>query len=196
MQAGVKSTRNIFNRYPRFPCRGLPGGGRGPKLPAMEHCKNSARAVPAETDAPPPSAGRILRGVLRLLHARDYRALTEFPLPDGRRADIVALDRSGLIEIVEVKSSLADFRADVKWPDYRSYCDGFYFAVDAAFPRERLPTDTGLIVADAFDAIVLRSAPAHTLNAARRRALLVRFARAAAGRLAATDSMSLPAAPW
>ena len=128
-------------------------------------------------------AGRILRGVVRLLVNLDYRLLTEFSLPDGRRADVAAVDTRGGFAIVEVKSSVADFRGDAKWPCYRAWCDSFFFAIDLEFPRTLLPADVGLIVADGFEGAILRPAPIYPLNGARRRALLLRFARTASGRL-------------
>ncbi len=130
------------------------------------------------------SAGRIARGVIRLLTLLDFRALTEFRLPDGRRADVAAVDARGGFALVEVKSSLADFRADGKWPCYLDYCDAFYFAVAPSFPREVLPDNVGLIVSDGWEAAVVRPAAPVAMAAARRRALLLRFARTAAGRLA------------
>lgn len=129
------------------------------------------------------SAQLIVRGVLRLLASLDYRALTEFPLPNGRRVDIAALDGGGGFAIVEVKSSVADFRADGKWPCYQAFCDSFYFAVDTLFPLSVLPDDVGVIVADGFQGVVMRPSPVRRLNGARRRALLLRFGRAAAARL-------------
>ncbi|MFO1156482.1 MAG: MmcB family DNA repair protein [Rhodospirillales bacterium] len=129
------------------------------------------------------SASLIVRGVLRLLMSLDYRTLTEFPLPNGRRVDVAALDGRGGFAIVEVKSSVADFRADGKWPGYRAFCDSFYFAVDAPFPLAVLPDDVGLIVADGFEGAVVRPSPVRKLNGVRRRALLLRFGRTAAMRL-------------
>lgn len=123
------------------------------------------------------------RGTRRLLRNLKFSTLTELPLASGRRADIVALARDGSILIVEIKSSLADFRADAKWPDYRTHCDGFYFAIPDGVPPEIMPADTGIIVADAFGAAILREAPEHRLAAATRRAMLMRFAHAAAHRL-------------
>jgi len=112
------------------------------------------------------------------------------PLPNGRRADILALRPDGCFVAVEVKSGARDFLSDAKWPEYREYCDQLFFAVDLDFPQELLPGDTGLLVADGADAAMLRDAPSHTLAPARRRALLHRYAVVAAGRLAA---MSDPA---
>lgn len=125
----------------------------------------------------------IARGVTRLLTEMGYRTLPELPLGNGRRVDVIGLDRQGRFAVVEVKSSLADFRADAKWLDYLPYCDAFYFAVDADFPLDALPGDVGVIVADAYDGAVRRAAPIRPMNAHRRRALTVRFARTAAGRL-------------
>jgi hypothetical protein len=107
------------------------------------------------------------------------------PLPNGRRADILALAPDGCFVVLEVKSGPRDFLADAKWPDYREFCDRLFFAVDLEFPRELLPEDTGLVVADGLDAELLRDAPSHPLAPARRRALLHRFAAQAAHRLAA-----------
>jgi hypothetical protein len=107
----------------------------------------------------------------------------ELTLASGRRADILALGRDGAVWIVEIKSSVADFRADGKWPGYRDFCDCFSFAVPGDFPTDILPPDAGLILADAFGADVVREAPEHRLSGARRKAVLLRFAHAAAGRL-------------
>jgi len=125
----------------------------------------------------------IARGVTRLLGEMGYRTLPELPLGNGRRVDVIGLDRQGHFAVVEVKSSLADFRADGKWLEYLPYCDAFYFAVDLNFPLDVLPRDVGVIVADAYDGAVRRDAPLRPMNANRRRALTVRFARTAAGRL-------------
>ncbi len=130
-------------------------------------------------------AAEILRGVARALAAADQAVVAELALANGRRADLVALDRTGTITLVEVKASRADFLADRKWPAYLGYCDRFYFAVADGFPLELLPPEEGLIRADRFAAEVLREAPLRTLGAARRKALLIRFARASAGRLRA-----------
>ncbi len=130
-------------------------------------------------------AAEIQRGTSRLLRAHGFSVVTELPLASGHRADIVALGRAGDIWIVEIKSSLADFQADGKWPAYRDYCDRLLFAVAADFPAEVLPPDTGLILADRFAAELIREAPEHRLAGARRKAMTLRFARAAALRLQA-----------
>lgn len=138
----------------------------------------------ADSEAPAPTGPRLTRGVCRAFAARALTSLSEFTLANGRRADVIALDTSGELTIVEVKSSLADFRTDGKWQAYLEFCDRFYFAVPAGFPHEVLPGDCGLIVADAYDAEIVRPAPLSKLNAARRRAVLLRFARVASQRLA------------
>jgi hypothetical protein len=107
------------------------------------------------------------------------------PLPNGRRADILALLPDGSFAVVEVKSCARDFLVDGKWPEYRDYCDWLYFAVDLDFPAALLPADVGVIVVDGLDAALVREAPSHRLTSPRRRALLHRYAVAAAGRLAA-----------
>jgi len=109
--------------------------------------------------------------------------VTELPLATGRRADVVGLGAGGELWIVEIKSSVEDFRVDRKWPDYRLFCDRLYFATHAAVPAEIFPDDTGLILADAYGAELMRDAPEHKLTGATRRAMLLRFAQAAAHRL-------------
>jgi hypothetical protein len=130
-------------------------------------------------------AAEILRGVARALAAADQAVVAEVPLANGRRADLVALDRSGTITLVEVKASRADFVADHKWQDYLDYCDRFYFAVAAGFPLELLPPAEGLILADRFAGEILRAAKLRCLSAPRRKAILIRIARASALRLQA-----------
>ena len=129
------------------------------------------------------SAALLARGVCRALDRLGYASLLEFPLANGRRADIIALGRSGEVAIVEVKSSVADFRADRKWVDYRDFADRFYFAVPNNFPVALIPEDCGLIVADRFDASLIRDGSPSPLASGRRRALTLRFALAAATRL-------------
>jgi hypothetical protein len=131
-------------------------------------------------------AAAIQRGACRMLCALGHSVVTELPLSTGHRADIVALGRTGEIWIVEIKSSLADFQADGKWGDYRGHCDRLFFAVANGFPLDVLPGDTGLILADRYGAELLREAPEHKLAGGRRKAVTLRFARAAALRLHAT----------
>jgi hypothetical protein len=131
------------------------------------------------------TARAVARGTARFLHALGYSVVSELPLPSGRRADLVALGGDGEILIVEIKSSVADFRADQKWMDYRLHCDRLFFATLIDVPREIFPAATGLIVADAFGATVAWEAPEHRLTAARRKSVMLRFAHAAALRLQA-----------
>ncbi len=135
----------------------------------------------------PDRAARIRRASARLCARLGWAALHEVPLPNGRRADILALRPDGGFACIEVKSGVRDFQTDGKWPEYRDFCDALFFAVDADFPREMLPDEVGLIVAEGLDAELLRAAPDTRLAASRRRALLHRFALLAAGRLAAAE---------
>lgn len=136
----------------------------------------------------PPAAERtfaVCRAAQRFCAARGWAPVTEMPLPNGRRADILALQPDGGFVVVEVKSCARDFLSDGKWPEYREFCDRLFFAVDLDFPQELLPEEVGLIVAEGPDAAMLREAPSHPLAPARRRALLHRYAVTAAARLAA-----------
>ena len=125
----------------------------------------------------------VQRGVCRLLREAGFATLTEFTLRTGRRADIIAVNTAGLIWIVEIKSSLEDYRADSKWPEYRGYCDRLFFAIPQSMEQEIIPADTGLIVADGWGADILRHPQETPLHAARRKAVTLAFARAAALRL-------------
>ena len=138
----------------------------------------------------PPVDGRqsehalsVQRGVGRLLRAQGFAIVAELPLATGRRADIVALGPGGDLWIVEIKSSVEDFRVDRKWPEYRLSCDRLFFATHAEVPLDIFPGDAGLILADSYGAELMREAPEHRLPAATRKAMLVRFAQAAAHRL-------------
>jgi hypothetical protein len=142
-------------------------------------------AVAASPPGLPERTFGICRAAMRFCASRGWAPLTEMRLPNGRRADIVALLPDGGFAIIEVKSGARDFLADSKWPEYRAYCDALYFAVDLDFPADLLPADAGLVVADGLETALLREAPRHPLAPSRRRALLHRFARQAAGRLAA-----------
>ena len=125
----------------------------------------------------------VARGTRRMLRRLNFSTITELPLLSGRRADIVALAMDATIFIVEIKSSVADFRADTKWRDYRAHCDRLFFAIPETVPSEIMPEDAGLILADAYGAVILRESPEHRMAAAARRAILMRFAHAAAHRL-------------
>ena len=132
----------------------------------------------------------VARGVTRLFFRQDLFAICEVPLPNGRRADMMALDARGQLTIVEIKVSRADLLGDQKWPAYLDFCDRFFWAVPAGFALEpfeeecRAPGLCGLIVADRYDAAVVREAAVRPLPSARRRAETLRFARRAARRLA------------
>jgi hypothetical protein len=128
----------------------------------------------------------VVRGVMRLLLDHGYAPLIEMPLGSGRRADVVGLGAAGEIVIVECKSCFEDYRVDAKWHDYAEYCDAFYFAVTENFPQDVLPEDVGLIVADQFSGAFVRPAAEQpALAPARRRSMLLGYARLAAARLAA-----------
>lgn len=146
-----------------------------------------------ETPLPPPSVPgppampgqRLARGVGRHLRGLDFASLCEFVPAPGLRVDVMGLGPRGEIWIIECKSSRVDFTSDRKWTGYLEWCDRFFWAVDMDFPAEILPGETGLILADAFDAEIQRwPETTKPLPAARRRALTQRFARVAAGRLA------------
>ena len=143
----------------------------------------STRSDANKTEIPRDIAPQLARGVTRLLAEQGYGTLVEFRLPVGRRVDVIGLDRDSRFAIVEIKTSVADFRADQKWREYLPYCDLFYFAVPEGFPTVLLPTSCGLIIADAYTAAVVRPGIAMAMNASRRRHQLVRFALAAAVRL-------------
>ncbi len=149
-----------------------PGPGADPAAdPGGDRC-----AALAETP-------RVTRGVRRWLAARGLSSLCEVTLPTGRRLDILALCPRGGLTAIEVKVSVADLRGDRKWTSYRDWCDRLYFAVPPGFPLELVPEDSGLLVADAFDAVEHRAPPEHPVAAARRRSMLIEFGRLAAARL-------------
>jgi hypothetical protein len=129
------------------------------------------------------TAALLQKGVCRRFRAQGFATLCEFTLASGRRADVIALGPKGDVWIVEIKSSPEDFRADRKWPDYRDFCDRLYFAVSSTMDQALLPLDAGLIIADGFGAEILRDPDETPLNAARRKAMTISFARAAALRL-------------
>jgi hypothetical protein len=150
---------------------------------------------PCFQDAPP-VATEVARGVTRLFCRQDLFAICEVPLANGRRADMMALDAKGALAIVEIKVAKADLLGDSKWTDYLDYCDRFFWAVPpelaAICEGERfLPNEAGLIVADRYDAVLVRQAMDRPLAPARRKAELLRFARRAARRLSAQIDPSL-----
>jgi hypothetical protein len=130
-----------------------------------------------------PAAAALQRGVCRAMRALGHSVVTELSLANGRRADVVALSGTGDVTIVEIKSCLLDYQSDGKWQDYLPFCDRLYFAVSADFPREIIPPSAGLIIADRYGAELLREPLEERLPAARRKAMMLCFARAAALRL-------------
>ena len=146
----------------------------------------AAKETVVLTFSRPETTSAVTRGAARVFVALGYAPLLEVTLPNGRRADILALGPRGQIAIAEVKSGPEDFRVDRKWGDYLPYCDAFFFAVAPEFPQDILPETPGLIVADAFDGAVIREAPASPLAGPRRKALTLAFARLAAMRVVAT----------
>ncbi len=146
----------------------------------------------AAPSARPEVTAALARGVSRVLVDHGLAPLLEVPLGNGRRADVMGLSGKGEIWIVETKSCLADFAVDQKWPDYLEYCDRYFFGVAEDFPREVLPAEPGLIVADGFGGAILRMGPQAKLAPARRKAATLVFARLAAWR-AANGMAVLPA---
>jgi hypothetical protein len=139
---------------------------------------DNEHALPA-----PEQTRQVTRGVCRYLSDLGYSVLTEFTLRNGRRADVIGLGRDGDIIIVEVKVSVADLRADQKWPEYGDFCDQLYFAAPRDFPLDLLPGECGVLVADGWGADEVRPADTLRLHASRRRVLTLKLARKAAQRL-------------
>jgi hypothetical protein len=148
-----------------------------PADPLSVDCGLAPAARPDVTSA-------LTRGVSRLFRDLGLAPMAEFRLPNGRRADMAGLCPKGRLVIAEIKSCEADFAADGKWEDYLPFCDEFYFAVSAEFPRALLPEGEGLIIADAFGGAILRPSALRAMAAARRKAITLRFARQAAARTA------------
>jgi len=139
---------------------------------------------PVARQARPEITLAVCRGACRLLRQAGHSVLLELSLPNGRRADIMAVGGKGDLTIVEVKSSIEDWRVDEKWPEYLDWCDELFFAVPVDFPRELIPEEIGLIVADAYGGEILRRPAKRAVAAARRKALLIDCARLASERLA------------
>ncbi len=135
----------------------------------------------------------VRRGVQRLMIALRISLLPEMPLASGRRADLVCLTEKGEIVIIEIKTSIEDFRVDRKWPDYLQHCDRLYFATHPGVPTDIFPVECGLIVSDGYGAEILREAPEDKLPAATRRAMTLRFARLSADRLLQAEWAAHPA---
>lgn len=137
----------------------------------------------------------VRRGVQRLLMEMGASVIPEISLASGRRADLVALTRKGDIWIIEIKSSIEDFRVDRKWPEYRLHSDRFFFATHPDVPAGIFPDECGFILSDGYGAEILRDAPEHRLPPAIRKALMLRIARAGAARLTAAEiaGVAIPA---
>jgi len=145
--------------------------------------------------APTLMPGQLLaRGVCRAMRSHDFVSVEELVPTSGLRVDVMALGPKGEIWVIECKSSRADFAADHKWQRYLEWCDRFFWAVDADFPTELLPEETGLIIADPYDAEIIRMGAERKLAPARRKVMVQKFARHAAIRAqAARDpAMVLP----
>jgi len=140
---------------------------------------------PLPESLPPMPGQRLARGVARALRQFDFVSVEEFVPAPGLRVDLLALGPKGEVWVIECKSGRADFRADRKWQGYLEWCDRFFWAVDGDFPTALLPEGTGLILADAYDAEILRMGPETPLPGARRKVMVQKFARHAASRLQA-----------
>ncbi len=153
----------------------------------------SSAASLSSDSAIAPDAAAVARGITRMFARNDIWVLPEMPLRNGRRADLMGVDAKGRIVIVEIKVSRADLLGDGKWPDYLDYCDRFYWGLPPELDRAPLegedfqPDCCGIIVADGYDAEILRPAPSHPLAAARRKVEVERLARAALRRLAVSS---------
>ncbi len=132
---------------------------------------------------PPMPGQRLARGVCRALRQFDFVCVEELVPTPGLRVDVMALGPKGEIWVIECKSSRSDFMVDQKWQGYLEWCDRYFWAVDSDFPVDLLPADSGLILADAYDAEIIRMGAETPLPAARRKALIQKFARHAASRL-------------
>jgi len=136
-----------------------------------------------DTTLPRMPGPRLARGVARALSMLDFVTVEEMVPAPGLRVDVIALGPKGEIWVIECKSGLADYQADQKWQGYLAWCDRFFWAVGLDFPSRILPPDTGLIVADAYDAEIVRMGPEAPLAGARRKVMVQKFARHAAARL-------------
>jgi len=125
----------------------------------------------------------VRRGLQILLNDMRHAALPELVLANGRRADLITVSEKGEIWIIEIKTSVEDFRVDRKWPDYRTYCDRLFFATHKDVPLEIFPEDCGLLLSDGYGAHLMREAPEHKLQPATRKSIMLTFARVGAQRL-------------
>jgi len=150
-------------------------------MPSLSSAPDAAARAAQEAEIR--LAERLARGITRLFEDMGCAAIAELSLANGRRVDVIALDAQGMTSIVEIKSSVPDFRSDGKWQEYLEFCDRFYFAVAPEFPQDLLPVEVGLIVADDWHGTILRESPAFSMNGSRRRAQTLRIALTAAQRL-------------
>jgi len=145
-------------------------------------------------------AAAVARGIVRLFARNDIWCVTEMPLRNGRRADLMGVDAKGRVVIVEIKVARGDLLGDAKWPDYLDHCDRFYWGLPPGLDRSPLesegyrPDCCGVIVADGYDAEIVRPAPSHPLSAARRKVEIEKLARAAMRRLSV--AVDPECAPW
>jgi len=148
--------------------------------------------MPDDLQTPQLMPGQLLaRGVSRHLRSHDFVSVEELVPTSGLRVDVMGLGPKGEIWVVECKSSRADFQSDHKWDGYLEWCDRFFWAVDTEFPTELLPEGTGLIIADAYDAEIIRMGPETKLAPARRKVMIQKFARHAAVRAQAARDPGL-----
>lgn len=149
---------------------------------------------PAPDILPALQPGQLLaRGVCRQMAAQGFVTVEEFVPARGLRVDVLALGPKGELWVIECKSSRADFRTDKKWEGYLEWCDRYFWAVDTEFPVDLLPEGTGLLIADAYDAEIVRMAPEDKVAAARRKVMIQKFAVHAARRL---QSLRDPYGRW
>ncbi len=153
------------------------------------------RLATAELSAPQQGTAELMQGAARLFCALGHAVLREVPLPNGGRADLVALSADDRLTIVEVKSGVTDFRRDRKWTGYLAFCDGLVFAVPVGFPPSIIPESMGVAVVDRDGGELLRAPALLPLAAARRKAMIGKFARLAAARLEAVLDHARPASP-
>lgn len=125
----------------------------------------------------------VRRGVQILLNDMRHSTLPELALASGRRADLISVSEKGEIWIVEIKTSVEDFRVDRKWPEYRLHCDRLFFATHKDVPLEIFPQECGLLLSDGYGSHLVREAPEHRLSPATRKSVMMNFARTAAQRL-------------
>lgn len=129
----------------------------------------------------------VRRGVQVLMNEMRHAVIAEMTLANGRRADLITLNAKGEIWIIEIKTSVEDFRTDRKWPDYRDFCDRLFFATHRDVPADIFPADCGFILSDGYGAHLLREAPEHRLAPAARKAVTLQFALLAAQRLLSAE---------